>query len=84
MTTTITVSRERLYQAPLRTGRGPAWKWTYYLPKRQVTTPDGRNVVVQPGGFTSKVEIVNLARNLYSERPLVLAFPDGTTKQVKR
>lgn len=82
--TTVEVTRQRSNRSPLWTGSGYEWKWTYHLPERQVTTSDGRVLKTKPGGFSTKAETVELARRLYADRPLTLAFPDGTTKELKR
>lgn len=84
MSAVIEVTREKRYRSPLWNTAGPTWKWIYYLPSRETTMPDGRIATVQPGGFSTKAEIADLARRIYPERPLTLRFPDGTTKEMKR
>jgi hypothetical protein len=79
---TIKVTRTRAYNRPGCTGY--EWKWTYHLPERFIESPDGRFIRVEPGGFSTKAETIDLARRIYTERPLRLEFPDGTTKELKR
>ena len=81
---TVAVTRKRTYQSPHLKHGGYEWKWTYYLPQRESVMPDGRIAITEPGGFTTKSEIVDLARRLYEIRPLCLEFPDGTVKEIKR
>lgn len=81
---TVKISRQKVYRSPLYQGPGYEWKWVYYLPQHEQTTPDGRTVQMMPGGFSTKAETVDLARQVYAERPLRLEFPDGTTKEIKR
>lgn len=84
--TTVTVTRKRQWARPGQTG--PEWKWIYYLPTimRETTLDDGhtRKFAIHPGGFSTKAETLALVRRLYSERPLMVQWPDGKTTEVKR
>jgi hypothetical protein len=79
---TVIVTRDKKYQAPGRTGY--VWKWRYFLPSRQQITSDGREVRLTPGGFSTKAETLDLIRQLYTARPLLVEWPDGRTSEVKR
>jgi hypothetical protein len=81
---TVAITRKRISQSASLAHAGPEWKWNYYLPQREVVMPDGHTVVTEPGGFSTKAEIVDLARQVYDVRPLSLQFPDGTVKEIKR
>jgi hypothetical protein len=82
----IPITRKRQWARPGQTG--PEWKWIYYLPtiQREETTNSGeaRTVTLHPGGFSTKAETLGLVRRLYSERPLMVQWPDGKTTEVKR
>lgn len=83
--TTVIVTRYKQYAS---TGQfGPAWKWIYELPSvtRQEEVEYGtRTVVDRPGGYSTKAETLDVVRRLYSERPLLVEWPDGKTTEIKR
>ena len=79
MTTTIQITRERQYNR----GAGFAWKWIYHLPERLMPCGE-RMVSVRPGGFSTKTETLDVVRGTYSERPLLIEWPDGKTTTIKR
>lgn len=56
----------------------------YNLPAREVTMPDGRVAIAEPGGYTTKAETLEVVRRVYTERPLLVEWPDGKTTEVKR
>jgi len=80
----IQVTRVKTFRSALSNGRGYEWKWIYHLPMREVEMPDGRIAKIQPGGYSTKAEMVTLARSLYAERPIRLEFPDGSVKEIKQ
>jgi len=79
MTTTVQITRERQYNR----GAGFAWKWIYHLPERIIPL-SGRMVRVRPGGFSSKTETLDVVRRAYSDRPLLVEWPDGKTTTIQR
>lgn len=78
----VRISRYRQYASPGMAG--PAWKWIYNLPPRTFTMPNGRVVTTKPGDYSTKAETLDLVRRLYSERPLLVEWPDGDTTEVSR
>jgi hypothetical protein len=82
--TIIEITREKQYRSRFYQGPGPEWKWIYHLPERTETTVDGHVRRWQPGGFSTKQETLELVRRIYTERPILVQFPDGAVKEIKR
>jgi len=59
-------------------------RWHYHLPPTWVEMPDGRIAIAEPGGYTTKSETLELVRRLYTQRPLLVEWPDGKTSTIKR
>lgn len=77
----VTITRYKQYASPGQFG--PAWKWIYELPSREEQLGE-RTVTVRPGGFSTKSETLSLVRRLYSERPLLVEWPEGKATVISR